>query len=132
MYNRRSLLQQSRLFSRTELKVYITSSLGPYAFTLLLRCYPIYIFWLVSDTANYRLRLPTAKINEINAILKIAALSRPVEFARPVKDIGRYKKFKCTQNRQFLLYLSIVCLKNVLHKFQYEHFFVVHWTTHLE
>lgn len=84
-----------------------------------------YIFWLVTDTVNYKLRLPSAKIDEINVTLKAYSLSRPVEFARPVKDIWRYKKFKCTQNRQFLLYLSIVCLKNVLPKFQYEHFLLL-------
>lgn len=84
-----------------------------------------YIFWLVTDAVNYKLRLPSSKIDEINSKLQIAAISRPVEFARPVKDIRRYKKFKCTQNRQFLLYLSIVCLKNVLPKFQYEHFLLL-------
>lgn len=84
-----------------------------------------YIIWLVSDTVNFKLRLPSAKIDEINVTLQKAATSRPVEFARPVKDIRRYKKFKCTQNRQFLLYLSVVCLKKVLPKFQYEHFLLL-------
>ncbi|KAG4076430.1 hypothetical protein HA402_005873 [Bradysia odoriphaga] len=80
-----------------------------------------YIFWLLSDTINFKLRLPSKEIDKINGTLKVAAASRPMEFARPVRDIWRYKKFKCTQNRQFLLYLSIVCLKDVLPKFQYEH-----------
>lgn len=65
--------------------------------------------------------MPSTQIEKINATLKVAAVTRPVEFARPVANIWRYKKFKCTQNRQFLLYLSIVCLKNVLPLFQYEH-----------
>lgn len=109
-----------------ELKVKCISQVPLDPMHLLYSCVATrYIFWLVSDTVNYKLRLPTAKINEINGILKIAALSRPVEFARPVKDICRYKKFKCTQNRQFLLYLGIVCLKNVLPKFQYEHFLLL-------
>lgn len=54
-------------------------------------------------------------------LLEDAASTRPVEFARPVKDIQKFKKFKCTQLREFLLYLSIVVLKKVLSPFQYEH-----------
>lgn len=80
-----------------------------------------YIFWLVSDTVNFKLRLPSTEVDKINLMLNVAADSRPSEFARPVRDIRRYKKFKCTQNRQFLLYLSIVCLKDILPKFQYDH-----------
>lgn len=79
-----------------------------------------YIFWLVSDTVNF-IRLPCTQIDKINDTLNVAAVSRPVEFARPVRNIRKYKKFKCTQNRQFLLYLSIVCLKDILPKFQYDH-----------
>lgn len=80
-----------------------------------------YIFWLVSDTVNFKFRLPNLEIDKIDAALKVAAASRPAEFARPVTNMRRYKKFKCTQNRQFLLYLSMVCLKEILPKFQYDH-----------
>lgn len=79
------------------------------------------LFWYNTDTVNYKLRLSAKQINTVNDILDKASLSRPIEFARPVKDIRKFKKLKCTQLRQFLLYLSIVAMKKVLTKFQYEH-----------
>ncbi|XP_037050731.1 uncharacterized protein LOC119084771 [Bradysia coprophila] len=79
------------------------------------------LFWLNTDCVNYKFRLSSAQIGTVNNLLEIAALTRPVEFARPVKGIHKYKKFKCTQLRQFLLYLSIVVLKKVFSEFQYEH-----------
>ncbi|XP_037050688.1 uncharacterized protein LOC119084716 [Bradysia coprophila] len=79
------------------------------------------LFWYNVDTANYKLRLSSAQIDEVNNVLNIAVLTKPTEFARPVKDIRKYKRFKCTQLRQFLLYLCIVAMKKVLPKFQYEH-----------
>lgn len=79
------------------------------------------LFWLNTGSVNYRFRLSSAQISTVNRLLEVAALTRPVEFARPVKDIQKYKKYKCTQLRQFLLYLSIVVLKKVLSQFQYEH-----------
>lgn len=79
------------------------------------------LFWYNTDTVNYKLRLSSTQINSVNDVLKIAMSSKPREFARPVKDIRKYKKFKCTQLRQFLLYLSVVSMKKVLPKWQYEH-----------
>lgn len=79
------------------------------------------LFWYNTDTVNYKLRLSAQQINTVNDVLDKASLSRPIEFARPVKDIRKFKKLKCTQLRQFLLYLSIVAMKKVLTKFQYEH-----------
>lgn len=79
------------------------------------------LFWYNTDTVNFKLRLSATQINLVNEKLNIAMLSRPKEFARPVTDIRKYKKFKCTQLRQFLLYLSVVAMKKVLTKFQYEH-----------
>lgn len=79
------------------------------------------LFWLNSDTINYKFRLSSAQIAIVNNSLDVAAMTRPTEFARPVKDIRLYKKFKCTQLREFLLYLSIVALKKVFTKLQYEH-----------
>lgn len=83
------------------------------------------LFWLNTDTVNYKFRLSSAQIGTVNDLLKVAASTRPVEFARAVKDILKYKKFKCTQLRQFLLYLSIVVLKKVFSQFQYEHFLLL-------
>lgn len=79
------------------------------------------LFWYNEDTVNYKLRLSSAQIDEVNKMLNIAVLTKPMEFARAVKDVRKFKKFKCTQLRQFLLYLSIVVMKKVLSKFQYEH-----------
>lgn len=79
------------------------------------------LFWYNTDTVNFKLRLSTTQIDAVNNILNIAMRSRPVEFARPVPDIRKFKRFKCTQLRQFLLYISIVAMKKVLTKFQYEH-----------
>ncbi|XP_037040257.1 uncharacterized protein LOC119077180 [Bradysia coprophila] len=79
------------------------------------------LFWYNTDTVNYKLRLSATQIDLVNDMLNTAMLSKPREFARPVRDIKKYKKFKCTQLRQFLLYLSVVAMKKVLPKFQYEH-----------
>lgn len=84
-----------------------------------------FIFWLVMDEVNFKFKLSSSQIDAINDKLEIAALSLPVEFSRPVKDIRNYKQFKCTQLRLFLLYLSIVALKGVLPTFQYEHFLLL-------
>lgn len=64
---------------------------GLHAFALYACVTKRYIFWLLKDTVNYKLRLPSSKIDEINTKLQIAAISKPAEFARPVKDIRRYK-----------------------------------------
>lgn len=79
------------------------------------------LFWLNNDTVNYKFRLSSAQIEIVNSLLEVVATTRPTEFARSVKNIRLYKKFKCTQLREFLLYLSIVALKKVFTKFQYEH-----------
>lgn len=79
------------------------------------------LFWYNTDAINFKLRLSAAQIDLVNEKLSIAMLSKPTEFARPVKDLRKYKKMKCTQLRQFLLYLSVVVMKGVLTKFQYEH-----------
>lgn len=81
--------------------------------------------WFVTDTVNFKFKLLSTQIDVINNKLEIAALSLPSEFNRPVKDIRQHKQFKCHQHRSFLLYLSIVVLKNVLPKFQYEHFLLL-------
>lgn len=81
--------------------------------------------WFVTDSVNFKFKLQSTQIDAINNNLEIAALSLPSEFNRPVKDIRQHKQFKCTQHRSFLLYLSIVVLKNVLPKFQYEHFLLL-------
>lgn len=79
------------------------------------------LFWYNADTVNFKLRLSSTQIDSVNNMLVIAMLTRPKEFARPVTDIRKYKNFKCTQLREFLLYLSIVAMKKVLPKFQYQH-----------
>lgn len=84
-----------------------------------------FIFWLVTDEVNFKFKLSSSQIDAINDKLEMAALSLPTEFSRPVKDIRSYKQFKCTQLRLFLLYLSIVVLKDVLPTFQYEHFLLL-------
>lgn len=83
------------------------------------------LFWFNSDTVNYKFRLSSAQIEMVNNLLEVAASTKPVEFARPVRDIKSYKNYKCTQLRQFLLYVGIVALRNVLTKFQYEHFLLL-------
>lgn len=84
-------------------------------------CVKRLLFWYNTDAVNYKLRLPSQQIDVVNNMLNIAMLTRPNEFARPVKDIRKYRRYKCTQCRQFLLYLSIVAMKKVLPKFQYDH-----------
>lgn len=80
------------------------------------------LFWYNTDTVNFKLRLSSAQIDLVNSMLTVAMITRPKEFARSVTNIRKYRTFKCTQYRQFLLYLSIVVMRKVLSKFQYEHF----------
>ncbi len=81
--------------------------------------------WFVTDSVNFKFKLHSTQIDTINNKLEIAALSLPSEFNRPVKDIRQHKQYKCTQHRSFLLYLSIVVLKDVIPKFQYDHFLLL-------
>ncbi|KAG4074680.1 hypothetical protein HA402_004551 [Bradysia odoriphaga] len=83
------------------------------------------LYWMVTDEVNFKFKLSASQINDINNKLEIAVLSQPKEFSRPVTDIRQHKQFKCTQRRLFLLYLSIVVLKGVFTKFQYEHFLLL-------
>lgn len=82
-------------------------------------------FWLVTDVVNFKFKLPSFKIDLINQKLETAALLQLSEFARRVIDIRTFKHFKCTQHRPFLLYLSVVVLKNVIPKFQYDRFLLL-------
>ncbi len=83
------------------------------------------LYWNVTDEVNFKFKLSSSQIDDINNRLEIANLSRPIEFSRPVTDIRQHKQFKCTQRRLYLLYLSIVVLKNVYTKFQYDHFLLL-------
>lgn len=83
------------------------------------------IFWLVTDAVNFKFKLHATQIDVINNKLALAAISQPSEFNRSVKDLRQFKQFKCTQYRVFLLYLSIVVLKDVLPSFQYDHFLLL-------
>lgn len=84
------------------------------------------LFWYVTNAVNFKFKLPSSQLDIIKNKLEIAALSQPSEFSRQVKDIRQHKQFKCTQHRVFLLYLSIVVLKDVIPKFQYEHFLLLY------
>ncbi|XP_037052029.1 uncharacterized protein LOC119085688 [Bradysia coprophila] len=60
------------------------------------------LFWYNTDTVNYKLRLSATQIDLVNDMLNTAMLSKPREFARPVRDI---------KNTHNLLHLANECLK---------------------
>ncbi|XP_071581909.1 uncharacterized protein [Temnothorax nylanderi] len=50
----------------------------------------------------------------------------PRDFARPPRGLGAYKRFKATENRQFLLYTGVVVLYGILDEDVYLHFVLLH------
>lgn len=45
------------------------------------------LYWIVTDEVNFKFKLSSSQIDDINNKLEIAHLSQPIEFSRPVTDI---------------------------------------------
>lgn len=67
-------------------------------------------------------KLSATMVNNISSSLELFSEYIPSEFARKPRRLNDVKRWKATEYRQFLLYTSVVALKNRISKKQYQHF----------
>lgn len=69
-------------------------------------------------------KLPSHRIQTASSRLETLKQFCPCDFARLPRGLGDYKRFKATENRQFLLYTGVVVMYRILNKDVYLHFFL--------
>ena len=89
--------------------------------------------WLVKQWRRgcLRARLPSRQISRISELLLSSAPKAPCEFNRQPKSLEQFSKWKASECRQFLLYLGLVVLKNVLKSEIYDNFVLLSLGTRL-
>lgn len=71
-------------------------------------------------------RLSNKLILRINERLVDAENTRPCEFARNIRNVESFKRWKAVELRCFLLYVGPVALKNIIDKKLYSNFMLFH------
>ncbi|XP_039308484.1 uncharacterized protein LOC105207192 isoform X1 [Solenopsis invicta] len=83
------------------------------------------VTWIRGDYTK-NAKLSGIQIKIISNRLKILSKHCPREFARRVESLNDYDQFKATYWRQIMLYIGIVCFKEVVQDYIYDHFLLFH------
>lgn len=81
--------------------------------------------WL-RGTYTKNTKLTGSQIQIISNRLKVLSKYCPREFARHVESLDDCDQFKATQWRLIMLYVGVVCFKEVLKDYVYDHFLLFH------
>lgn len=71
-------------------------------------------------------KLSGVEMKVISTRLKVLSKYCPREFARRIESLDGSDQFKATQWRQMLLYVGVVCFKDVVKDYVYYHFLLFH------
>lgn len=80
----------------------------------------------VAGRYGKKIKLSSQNQNRVSKRLQQIARYCPREFARKPRPLSKYKDYKATEGRQFILYTASIALQGILDKQGFKHFLLFH------